>query len=217
MATPNYSFAKRQKELAKKIINATNELVTSSRQITFEGPRAGEGYFSADGKKMIFQSERQPGNPFYQMYIMDLGSGATNRVSPGQGMTTCGWIHPNMKQAMWSSTHLDKGLSQKVKKELEERNSPVKKRYSWSFDDNYSIFTSDLNGKNVKQLTTVKGYNAEGSYSSDGKYIAFASNRAAYNRGKLPEAEQKKLDQDASYFMDVYIMDADGKNVRQLT
>jgi Tol biopolymer transport system component len=206
-----------EKELAKKILNTPNELVTSSRQITFEGPRAGEGYFSSDGKKMIFQSERQPGNPFYQMYIMDLDSGTTQRISTGKGMTTCGWIHPNMKQAMWSSTHLDKDLNKKLKKELEERKSTVKKRYSWSFDENYSIFTSDLNGRNVKQLTKVKGYNAEGSYSPDGKYIAFASNRSAYNRGKLSEADQKRLDQDASYFMDIYIMDADGKNVRQLT
>ena len=206
------------KDLAGKIVNNTNELITSPRQLTFQGPRAGEGYFSADGKMMIFQSEREPGNPFYQMYVMDLANGSTTRLSPGQGMTTCGWIHPNMKQAMWSSTHLDKTFPAKVKKEYDERKSLVKKRYSWSFDDSYSIFTSDLNGRNVKQLTKVKGYNAEGSYSPDGKYIAFASNRAGYpDKGKLTEADQKHLEQDPSYFMDIYIMDADGKNVRQLT
>lgn len=207
-----------EKELAAKVVITENQLISTTRQITFEGPRAGEGYFSADGQKMIFQSEREPGNPFYQMYVMDLNSGKTNRLSPGKGMTTCGWIHPNMQQAMWSSTHLDKSLDQKVKKEYEERNSPVKKRYSWSFDDNYNIFTSDLNGRNIKQLTNVKGYNAEGSYSPDGRSIAFASNRSGYPApGKLSEADQKKLEQDPSYFMDIYIMDADGKNVRQLT
>ena len=207
-----------EKELATKINNSANELLTTSRQLTFEGPRAGEGYFSADGKKMIFQSEREPGNPFYQMYVMDLTNGQTNRVSPGKGMTTCGWIHPNMKTVMWSSTHLDKTLSTKVKKEYEERSSPVKKRYSWSFDDTYSIFTSDLEGRNLKQLTYGKGYNAEGSYSPDGKLIAFASNRAGYpSSGILSNDDQKRLQQDPSYFMDIYIMDADGKNVRQLT
>src|SRR4051794_36615316 len=71
---------------------ATPPFLTGMRQITFEGVRAGEGYFSRDGKLLIFQSEREAGNPFYQMYLMNLESGATHRVSPGNGKTTCGWI-----------------------------------------------------------------------------------------------------------------------------
>ena len=31
-------------------------LISNVRQLTFEGLRAGEGYFSADGTQMIFQS-----------------------------------------------------------------------------------------------------------------------------------------------------------------
>src|SRR6266404_3788992 len=53
------------------------------RQLTFEGQRSGEGYFSGDGKALIFQSEREPGNPFYQIYFLDLTSGDSHRVSPG--------------------------------------------------------------------------------------------------------------------------------------
>ena len=41
------------------------------RQLTFEGRRSGEGYFSADGSRLIFQSEREAGNPFYQIYTLD--------------------------------------------------------------------------------------------------------------------------------------------------
>ena len=69
-------------------------LLSNIRQVTFEGRRAGEGYFSSDGRRMVFQSEREPGNPFYQMYILDLESGDVRRISPGHGKTTCGWIHP---------------------------------------------------------------------------------------------------------------------------
>lgn len=195
---------------------ATNTLITNSRQLTFVGPRSGEGYFSADGSKMIFQSEREPGNPFYQMFVLDLKSGETERVSPGQGKTTCGWIHPNGKKVMWSSTHLDKGIAAKVKEEYETRKKPVKGRYSWSYDDNFDIFESDLKGKNVKRLTREKGYDAEGSYSPDGQWIAFASNRAAYTEKLSPE-DQKRFDQDASYMMDIYIMKADGTQVKRLT
>ena len=197
-------------------IDQANSLITKQHQITFVGPRAGEGYFSADGSKMIFQSEREPGNPFYQMYLLDFKTQNVQRLSPGKGQTTCGWVHPSLKKVMWSSTHLDPETPRKVAKEIEKRNSPIKQKYSWAFDDQYSIFSSDLNGKNIKRLTQEKGYNAEGSYSPDGRKIAFASNRKAYDHKLTPE-EQKMFDRDPSYFMDIYIMDADGKNVRQLT
>ena len=35
-------------------------LLSSTRQLTFAGKRAGEGYFSADGTKLIFQSQKMP-------------------------------------------------------------------------------------------------------------------------------------------------------------
>ncbi len=209
-------YAADEKKTEKLYTDSENQLVTNAKQMTFVGPRSGEGYFSADGKKMIFQSERVANNPFYQMFITDIESGKTTQISTGTGQTTCGWIHPNMKTAMWSSTHLDPKNSDKVRAEYDKRKNPIKGKYSWAFDENFSIFTSDLSGKNLKQLTKEKGYNAEGSYSPDGKHIAFASNRNAYNR-TLNDEEKKFLARDASYFMDIYIMDADGKNVRQLT
>lgn len=192
------------------------KLIQNAKQITFVGPKSGEGYFSADGKKMVFQSEREPGNPFYQMFIMDLESGSVQRLSPGQGKTTCGWVHPNMQKVMWSSTHLDKQIPAKVKEELSLRANPVKGRYSWSFDEHFDIFESNLEGKNQKRLTKELGYDAEGSYSPDGQYIAFASNRIAYDH-KLTAEEDKKFKQDPSYFMEIYIMKADGSYVKRLT
>ena len=57
--------------------------LTNARQLILEGRRSGEGYFSPDGNKLIFQSEREAGNPFYQMYLLDLRSGDTTRGSPG--------------------------------------------------------------------------------------------------------------------------------------
>ena len=35
------------------------------RQLTLEGQRSGEGYFSPDGKNIIFQSEREKGCLLY--------------------------------------------------------------------------------------------------------------------------------------------------------
>lgn len=193
-----------------------NTVISESRQLTFTGPRSGEGYFSADGKKMIFQSEREPGNPFYQMYVMDLTTGKTARLSPGQGKTTCGWIHPDLKHALWSSTHDDKAIPKKVQEELDSRKQTVKQKYSWSFDEEFEIYSSDLKGRNRRQLTKAKGYDAEASYSPDGKWVAFASNRRAYT-DKLSEEDQKLFQQDPSYMMDIFIMKSDGTQVKQLT
>ncbi|AZZ36830.1 biopolymer transporter Tol [Bdellovibrio sp. qaytius] len=202
--------------LGADLLSEDPKLIQNAKQITFVGAKSGEGYFSADGKKMVFQSEREPNNPFYQMFILDLESGNVQRLSSGQGKTTCGWIHPSMKKVMWSSTHLDKNIPAKVKEELAIRANPVKGRYSWSFDENFDIFESDLEGKHLKRLTKELGYDAEGSYSPDGNYIAFASNRIAYDH-KLTPDEEKKFKQDPSYFMEIYIMKADGTDVKRLT
>lgn len=199
-----------------QFVDQANTLITNSKQLTFVGSRSGEGYFSADGKKMIYQSEREEGNPFYQMFILDLESGKSTRISTGIGMTTCGWIHPTLKKAMWSSTHLDKKVKDKVKAEYDERAQPVKKRYSWSYDDQYDIFESDLNGKNIKRLTKELGYDAEGSYSPNGKLIAFASNRSMYS-DKFSDDEKKIMEKDASYAMEIYIMNSNGTGVKRLT
>src|SRR5687767_10402908 len=48
------------------------DFLSRVRRLTVEGRRAGEGYWAPDGKRLVFQSEREPGNPFYQIYAVDL-------------------------------------------------------------------------------------------------------------------------------------------------
>src|SRR5215207_2929400 len=66
--------------------------ISNPRQLIYEGKRSGEGYFSNDGKMLIFQSEREERNPFYQIYLLDLETGDIRRVSSGIGKTTCGFL-----------------------------------------------------------------------------------------------------------------------------
>src|ERR1051326_3559013 len=70
------------------------QFLANIRQLTYEGNRSGEGYFSPDGRELILQSEREPTNPFYQIYVLNLASGDTHRVSPGLGKTTCAFFRP---------------------------------------------------------------------------------------------------------------------------
>ena len=189
-------------------------LLSEVNQLTFAGKRAGEGYFSADGTQLVFQSERQDDNPFYQIYLMDLETGDTERVSPGVGKTTCAWIHPDGQKILFSSTHLDPKAKQKQADELAFRASGKQRRYSWDYDENYDIFVRE--GDRYRQLTHARGYDAEGSFSPDGSLIVFASNRRAYD-GSLTEAEKEAFAHDPAAVMDIYIMNADGSHVRRLT
>src|SRR5207245_3889421 len=60
--------------------------LSNVRQVTRDFVRAGEGYFSPDGKTIIFQAEeKDSGNPFYQIFTTDLATGKFTRVSPGVG------------------------------------------------------------------------------------------------------------------------------------
>jgi Tol biopolymer transport system component len=157
------------------------------RQLTFGGQNA-EAYFSADGTKLIFQSNRDP-LKCDQIFIMNTDGTDQHMVSTGKGRTTCSYFYPDGKKILYSSTHLGGA------------DCPPKPDYSrgyvWAIYPSYDIFIANPDGSDLKQLTKTPGYDAEAVISADGKKIVFTSVR----NGDL----------------DVYTMDADGSNVKQLT
>ena len=175
------------------------------KQVTTGFVRAGEGYFSPDAKTIIFQAEdKGSGNPFYQIYTQKLDGGRPIRVSPGVGKTTCAYFQPpDGKKIIFASSHLDPEAQAKYAPEFnqreEDRKAGKRRRYQWDFDPHMDIFEADPDGSNLRRLTDAKGYDAEGSYSADGQWIVFCSERAGTGGYEL------------------FIMDKDGKNVRQLT
>lgn len=191
--------------------------ITNARQLIYEGKRSGEGYFSGDGNMLVFQSERIDENPFYQIYTLDFETGDVKLISTGDGKTTCAYFNwANNKEILFGSTHSDPKTKQLQQEELDFRASGQKRRYSWDYDDNMHLYVADLEGNILRQVTNEKGYDAEGSFSPNGKYIAFSSTRSAYTDKLTPEQEKMK-EYDMSYFGEIYIMDADGKNVKRLT
>ncbi len=196
--------------------NPEASLLTNIRQVTFAGRRAGEGYFSQDGTQLIFQSERAADNPFFQIYLMDLQTGDTQRVSPGYGKTTCAWIHPSGEKVLFASTHLDPHAQDKQKQELELRATGKEQRYAWDYDEYFDIFETDRLGQQLNNLTHTRGYDAEASWSPDGKLIVFSSNRHAYSEPLSKEAAGL-FAHDTGALLDLYSMHADGTHVRRLT
>lgn len=171
------------------------------QQLTTDFVRAGESYFSPDMKHIIFQAEEREKNPFYQQFVMDLGTKKIWKVSPGIGRTTCGYFHPTNGTILFASGHTTKTFDKEAQEEIarreEDKKTGQRRRYQWDFDPNIKIYSANIDGTNMKLLTDAPDYNAEGSYSSDGKHIVFCSKRDGH--------------------LNLYIMDADGSNVRQLT
>ena len=201
---------------AVSAVNRESDFLSRIRRLTVEGRRAGEGYWAPDGKRLVFQSEREPGNPFYQIYTLDLTTGDTRRISPGYGKTTCSFIRPGSDEIEFASTHHDPKSKQYQQEEIDFRASGKTRRYSWDYDPEFEIYTyAEKTGKYAR-LTNARGYDAEGSYSPDGQWIAFTSMRDAYNR-TLSAEEQKQLEIDPSYFAEIYIMRADGSGQKRLT
>ena len=191
--------------------------ISNPRQLIYEGKRSGEGYFSKDGKMLIFQSEREEENPFYQIYLLDLETGEVRRVSSGVGKTTCGFLRPDGMEAIFASTHLDPKAMEKQRIELEFRASGKQRRYSWDYDQSMDIFAAELDGGPTRRLTDAPGYDAEGSFSPDGSQIVFTSLRDAFPLERLSPEDRKRFETDPAYFGEIYLMNADGSDQRRLT
>lgn len=157
------------------------------RQLTFGGENA-EAYFSFDGKKLIFQSKREP-YQCDQIFTMNIDGTNVKRVSSGEGRTTCSYFFKGGKKVLYASTH---GGGREC-----PPNPDYSTGYVWAIYPEYDIYTATPDGKNIKKLTDAPGYDAEATISPDGKKIVFTSER----------------DGD----LELYSMDADGKNVKRLT
>lgn len=166
------------------------------RQVTQRFPRAGEGYFSPDDKQIVYQAF-PPGYPFYQIYTQDLAGGEPQLVSTGRGRTTCAYFSRDGQHLIFASSHTDPQIEQTEKQARELAAAGGRRRYEWDFDPSMEIYSSNLDGTGLINLTNSADYDAEGSYSHDGKSIVFTSSR----------------DGDP----DLYMMDANGENVRQIT
>ncbi len=88
--------------------------------------------------------------------------------------------------------------------------------FTSSRDGDLEIYTAAIDGTDVKRLTNSPGYDGGAVFSWDGKRIAW---RAARPDGKTLARDKELLLKDLvkPERLDLYVMDADGSNVKRLT
>ena len=189
-------------------------ILSNIKQLTFgaQFERAGEAYFSPDGSKIIFQAVPD-GQQQYQMYIARLardgnridGADMAVQISADVSRNTCGWFSPDGKTVLFASTaNKERPDEPTAGYQREGRN------YRWAYPSGMELWVGPmpavLDGPidpkwfekwPVRPLTDNDAYDAEGSFSPDGKHIIFTSNRS----GDL----------------ELYAVKADGTGLVQLT
>ncbi len=152
--------------------------------------KAGENYFSPDGKQIVFQAIEKPAEgaeaeEFYSMFVADLEFDAKEqpialknirRVSPKGSANTCGWFHPKRQNTLIFASTLTPPAVQETPGY--QRGTS---RYRWSFPKEMRVVEVDLAKADgtAASLRTLAGtgeaYVAEGSFSPDGRYLLFCS------------------------------------------
>jgi len=172
--------------------------------------KAGEAYFNADGTRVIFQAIPVPPagaapDQFYSMYVGELSRDASGmptgltsvrRVSPPDSANTCGWFHPtDANRVLFGSTIV--APSAKDKPGFQVGTS----RYVWQFPDEMEVVSADLTAPDAppKPLFSRPGYDAECSYSRDGRFVLYAN------------VDPAKAKPDSHQDADIYVFDTKTK------
>ena len=157
------------------------------RQLTFGGDNA-EAYWAFGGDKLILQTNKKP-YQCDQIEVLTIADGSTKLVSTGKGRTTCSYFLKGDQEIVYGSTHEDSPACPTP--------PDMSKGYLWGLFE-FDIYKANADGSNLRNLTpNTPGYDAEATVCPADGSIIFTSTRS----GDL----------------ELWRMDADGKNLKQLT
>ena len=136
---------------------------------------------AVDAQAQIAFSSNRDGN--WEIYVMDVDGGNPQNLSNNRSDDRDPSWSPDGKRIVFFSNRDGHAIDGRPTSE---------------------IYVMDADGSNPQNLTNDPHDDRYPSWSPDGKRIAFASSRVAFN-GKIPQS------------LEIYVMDADGGNEHRLT
>ena len=142
------------------------------------------------------EPERKPGGKYlwpiydtYDIFVADLNGRQTGRLTDTPGYDAEATLSPKGDKIVFTST----------------RNGDL------------DLYVIDVKGKKVKQITNELGYDGGAFFSPDGKKIVFRASRPDTEEKKREYQENLKNGLVAPTEMEIFVCNADGSNLRQVT
>ncbi len=135
------------------------------KQLTNSKGYDAEATISPDGKKMLYTSTKDGD---IDLYVMNLKTGKEKRITTALGYDGGAWFSPDGKKIIWRASRPKTEAEVKEYKELLAENLVA--------PTNMEVFIADVNGNNVKRVTSFGNANWAPAYMPDNKRIIFASN-----------------------------------------
>jgi TolB protein len=169
------------------VANKQGEIV---KQLTDAPGYDAEATVSPDGKKIVFTSTR---NGDLDLYVMDIDGKNIKQITFGLGYDGGAFFSPNSKQLVFRSSRPKTEEEVKEYKDLLAENLVA--------PTNMEIYTCNVDGSSLKQVTKLGKANWAPFFHSNGKRIIFSSNHASAK----------------GYDFQLYSIKTNGKDLQQIT
>jgi TolB protein len=161
-----------------------------AKQLTNSAGYDAEATVSPDGKKIVYTSDKSGD---LELYIMDIDGQNEKQISTELGYDGGAFFSPDSKKLVFRASR------PKTEEEKNEYKNFLKQ--GLVAPTNMEIYTCDIDGKNLKQITKLGKANWAPFFHPSGKKIIFSSNHNS-NRG---------------YNFNLFMIDENGENLEQIT